>query len=57
MVDEYDCELTELNEEWICDHPNADNKNVTEKVGMTPNPAYDTVNFSEGCVSSKPSYT
>ena len=40
MVDEYDCELPELNEERIYDHPNVDDENVTERVGMTANSAY-----------------
>ena len=43
MVDEYDCELPELNEERTCDHPNVDDESVTEMVEMTANPAYGTL--------------
>ena len=40
MVDEYEYELPELNEERTSHHPNVDAENVTERVEMTANPAY-----------------
>ena len=43
MVDEYDCELPELNEEGIYDRPNVDDENLTEMIEITLNPAYGTM--------------
>ena len=43
MVDKNDCKWPELNEEEIYDYPNVDDGNLTERVGITLNPAYQTV--------------
>ena len=43
MGNEYDCELPELDEERTCDRPNVDDESLTERVEITPNPAYGTV--------------
>ena len=43
MVKKYDCELPECIEERIYDHPNVDDGNLTERVEITPNPAYGIV--------------
>ena len=43
MVDEYDYGFPKLNAEGIYDYPNVDDGNLTERVEITPNPAYKTV--------------
>ena len=47
MVDEYDCELPELNDNRTYVGPNVDDEYLTEVVEMTPNPAYGTVTCGE----------
>ena len=56
MVEVYDYGLPEFNEEeiydnpneeGICDYPKEDDVMATEKVEITPNPAYGTVTCSK----------
>ena len=45
MVDEYDCGLPTLNEEGAYNYPSRDDIMASEKVEITPNPEYGTVNM------------